>query len=102
MSIENHDWFDEEISVANPCCEVAIRLNVDIRNSNYSYIDFDKDDVIAIAQEVKLTAEDINCPMLKAKQEELNEADVRHFDEVAELELKVRNLESRLKLRGCN
>lgn len=43
-----------------------------------------------------------NCPMLKAKQDELNEADERHFNEVAELELKVRDLESRLKMRGCN
>lgn len=38
----------------------------------------------------------------EALREELNEADERHFNEVAELELKVRDLESRLKMRGCN
>lgn len=43
-----------------------------------------------------------NCPMLKAKQDELSEADVRHFDEVAELELKIKQLESELKIRRVN
>lgn len=92
MNIEEHKWSDIAVVLRHQN-DTAVCLGT----NKADWVGIYRLDAIAIAKHFKLTAEDINCPMLKAKQEELNEADLRHFDEIAELKSKISELEKRLK-----
>jgi len=58
MSIENHKFQDSDItsaSVENDMVDVYLRNDV----ATFEYLQFDRDDIIAMAKEIELTAEDL-------------------------------------------
>ena len=92
MSIKNHKWYDTGKPKVLSINQEAICLGV----KNLPWVAISKDDVIAMAKHFELTGVDIDCPVLKRKQGEIDSVDESHFDEVAELEARIKELKLRI------
>ena len=57
MSIENHEFQDEDVTsayVENGMVDIYLR-----DHSSVEYIQFDRDDIVALANSIELTGEDL-------------------------------------------